>query len=158
MSWAETKRRVGGVVSYCPCQCPSIGLQNRAQVYRCRTPVIKGKPPSLFNQSHICLPIFNHGFSKGHRTNAKHKRKKDSWECHDLFWRSQETKRDNLHLPNCGMIRCMKISVPLPLGIEIKQLHKLTLSGTQCTFRYRIFSYCLSKFVTINKVMIACGV
>ena len=33
------QRRVRGVVNY----CPSIGSQNRAQVYRCRSPSIKGR-------------------------------------------------------------------------------------------------------------------
>ena len=69
MSWAESKeagtearlRRVRGVVNH----CPSIGSQNRAQVYRCRSPGIKCKPPSLYNRSHICLPIYIYAFSKG---------------------------------------------------------------------------------------------
>ena len=35
------------------------------RVYRNRTPANKGKPPSFFNRSYICLPSFNYGFSKG---------------------------------------------------------------------------------------------
>ena len=32
---------------------PSLGSQNRAQVYRCRSPEIKGKPPSFVPKSHM---------------------------------------------------------------------------------------------------------
>ena len=55
--------------------------------------------------------LFITGVTMFRRTNAKGKRKKTSFEyVHDLSWRSPGEKRDNLHLPSLGMIRCTKIS------------------------------------------------
>ena len=48
----------------------------------------------------------------------KTKEKKTSFECvHDLSWRSHGKKRDNLHLPNLGMICCTKTSTVSPIQV-----------------------------------------
>ena len=51
------QRRVRGVVNY----CPSIGSQNRSQVYRCRSPRIKGEPPSLWAIKAFKKGVLYHG-------------------------------------------------------------------------------------------------
>ena len=115
MSWAESKEAgqkarpkagqgCGKLVSVDWLTKSSPGLPVSS-----RSPRSKGNPPSLYNRSHICLPIFNYGFSKGAEPMLKTKEK--NFECvHDFSWRTRRKKRDNLHLPNLGMIRCMKIS------------------------------------------------
>ena len=67
MSWAESKeagpeadRGRGKLVSYDWLTKSSPGLPVSS-----RSPRSKGNPPSLYNRSHICLPIYIYGFSKG---------------------------------------------------------------------------------------------
>ena len=109
MTRAESKeanrRRVRVVVN----QCPSIGSQNRAVVYRCR----RRKPPSLYkSNSHACLPIFNYGFSKGAGPKLNTKEKKNNLRmCSRFILKIAGNKeRHPLHLPILGIIRFMKIT------------------------------------------------
>ena len=82
MSWAESKEAgqkarpkagqgCGKLVSVDWLTKSSSGLPMSS-----RSPRSKGNPPSLYNRSHICLPIFNYGFSKGAGPMLKTKEKK----------------------------------------------------------------------------------
>ena len=82
MSWAESKEAgqkarpkagqgCGKLVSVDWLTKSSPGLPVSS-----RSPRSKGNPPSLYNRSHICLPIFNYGFSKGAGPMLKTKERK----------------------------------------------------------------------------------
>ena len=82
MSWAESKEAgqkarpkagqgCGKLVSVDWLTKSSSGLPVSS-----RSPRSKGNPPSLYNRSHICFPIFNYGFSKGAGPMLKTKEKK----------------------------------------------------------------------------------
>ena len=65
MSWAESKE-AGTEAGQRRSRLVSVDwLTKSSPRLPVWTPGIKGKPPSLFNRSHICLPIYIYGFSKG---------------------------------------------------------------------------------------------
>ena len=72
-------------------------LADKIEVYRCGTPGIKGKPPSLYNRkvTYVCEYLIT-GFQRA-QDQCSSQKKKTSLECvHDLSWRSQGTKRENV--------------------------------------------------------------
>ena len=135
MSWAELKeagtelRRVRGVVNY----CPSIGSQNRAQVYRCRSPRIKGQPLSLYNRSHICLPIYIYGFSKGAGPLLKTKEKKLDENVFMTYFEDRREQRETTYIyrtePWNDSMYEDQYSVPLP-PIQVLMNKAITYSYT----------------------------
>ena len=101
MSWAESKEAgqkarpkagqgCGKLVSVDWLTKSSPGLPVSSRSHRS-----KGNPPSLYNRSHISLPIFNYGFSKGAEPMLKTKEKK-FWMCSRLFLENAEKKERQL--------------------------------------------------------------
>ena len=63
-----------------------------------RSPGSKGNPPSLYNRSYICLPIFNYGFSKGAGPMLKTKEKKTILNVFTTFLRERKEKRETNYI------------------------------------------------------------
>ena len=95
-----------------------------------RSPRSKGNPPSLYNRSHICLPIFNYGFSKGAGPMLKTKEKK-FWMCSRLFLENAEKKERQLTStqPWNDSLYEDQYSVPLP-PIQVTR-NKATSNGNR---------------------------